>query len=211
MHVSTSTSLLLFLAAFAHTLAAPTLQGRQSIQCATADKNGSPLTGSFPTGDFVTCTYAAGEECTYFPADGSFSSGSSDCPKGIAQDPSATTDAPSSAGAAATPPPVSTPIATPSPPISISAPISLPPVSTPTPVSVSTPAGVSTPASNSTPAGVSTPAVSTPAAQTQTQTQTEANPAASASQSGGSNAAAGRGVPDVLALVAGLVGMVVLL
>ncbi|KAJ7662843.1 hypothetical protein DFH06DRAFT_1296387 [Mycena polygramma] len=72
---------------------------RQSVQCAPVDKDGTALTASAGDGDFVSCTYEGAGDCEYFPANGSFSSGSSQCPAGIAQDPSATTDAPSSAGA----------------------------------------------------------------------------------------------------------------
>jgi hypothetical protein len=74
--------------------AAPRLQRRDEIQCAPADKNGVPFTSSAPSEDdptFVTCVYEGGAGfCTYFPANGSFSSGSSDCPQGVAQDPSVT-------------------------------------------------------------------------------------------------------------------------
>ncbi|KAJ6611315.1 hypothetical protein B0H10DRAFT_2437575 [Mycena sp. CBHHK59/15] len=72
------------------TLAAATPVGRSDIQCPDTDKDGSALTGSAGSGDFVTCTYTDAGPCTYFSADGSFSSGSSTCPKGIAQDPSVT-------------------------------------------------------------------------------------------------------------------------
>ncbi|KAJ7495112.1 hypothetical protein FB451DRAFT_362886 [Mycena latifolia] len=69
---------------------------RQSIQCAPADDDGVPLSGSAPSGDFVSCEYDGGAgECTYFPAEGSFSSGSSQCPPGVAQDPSASESCPS--------------------------------------------------------------------------------------------------------------------
>ncbi|KAJ7177249.1 hypothetical protein C8R43DRAFT_507093 [Mycena crocata] len=60
------------------------------IQCAPVDDDGTALTGSAGSGDFVTCTYAGAGLCAYFPADGSFSSGGSSCPQGVAQDPSAT-------------------------------------------------------------------------------------------------------------------------
>ncbi|KAJ7169203.1 hypothetical protein C8R43DRAFT_1231804 [Mycena crocata] len=70
---------------------------RQGIQCTPVDDDGTALTGSSASGDFVTCTYAGAGPCTYFPADGSFSSGGSSCPAGIAQDPSVTTAGASSA------------------------------------------------------------------------------------------------------------------
>ncbi|KAJ7819555.1 hypothetical protein B0H14DRAFT_2836191 [Mycena olivaceomarginata] len=119
--------------------AAPRLQRRDEIQCAPADKNGVPFTSSAPSEDDPT----------------------SDCPQGVAQDPSVTTDAPSTAGADPTDPasdPASDPVSTPaaSDPASDSAsdPVSTPAASDP----VSTPA-VSTPAVSSKPA-VSTPAAS---------------------------------------------------
>ncbi|KAJ7355722.1 hypothetical protein DFH08DRAFT_1053119 [Mycena albidolilacea] len=115
----------------------------------------------------------------------SFSSGSSDCPLGVAQDPSVTTDTPSTAGADPTTPvsdPESDPVSTPaaSDPVSdpASDPISAPAVSTP---AVFTPS-VSTPA-------VSMPAVSTPA-KSSARTGAPANPtdpspSPSPSQTGG--------------------------
>ncbi|KAJ7144593.1 hypothetical protein C8R44DRAFT_725517 [Mycena epipterygia] len=90
MYGSTATSLLLFLfAAFAHTHSTHPARTAEHPDLKRAYKIGSDYKAIsiFPT--FVMCTYAAGEECTYFPADGSSSFGSSDRPKGIAQDPSA--------------------------------------------------------------------------------------------------------------------------
>ncbi|KAJ7860064.1 hypothetical protein B0H14DRAFT_2745482, partial [Mycena olivaceomarginata] len=134
--------------------AAPRLQRRDEIQCAPRRQKRHPT--------FVTCVYEGGAGfCTYFPANGSFSSGSSDCPQGVAQDPSVTTDAPSTAGADPTDPasdpasdPVSTPAASDPASDSASEPVSTPAASDP----VSTPA-VSTPVVSSKPA-VSTPAAS---------------------------------------------------
>ncbi|KAJ7027131.1 hypothetical protein C8F04DRAFT_95865 [Mycena alexandri] len=85
MRVSTVAPLLLVACA-----QAASIGRRQAIQCADVDKNGTPLTSSEPQDDLVTCTYEGAGPCTYFPANGSFSSGSSDCPAGIAQDPSVT-------------------------------------------------------------------------------------------------------------------------
>ncbi|KAJ6473334.1 hypothetical protein C8R47DRAFT_1199692 [Mycena vitilis] len=93
-----STVALLLVASCAHA-ASVGYSRRQSVQCAAVDKDGTALTASAGAGDFVSCTYEGAGECEYFPANGSFSSGSSQCPAGIAQDPSATTDAASSAGA----------------------------------------------------------------------------------------------------------------
>ncbi|KAJ7175201.1 hypothetical protein C8R43DRAFT_599417 [Mycena crocata] len=60
---------------------------RRAVNCAKVDDDGSALTGSAPgPGDFATCTYAGAGPCTYFAADGSFSSGGSSCPQGLPQD-----------------------------------------------------------------------------------------------------------------------------
>ncbi|KAJ6554103.1 hypothetical protein B0H10DRAFT_2446524 [Mycena sp. CBHHK59/15] len=131
------------------TLAAATPVGHSDIQCPDTDKDGSALTGSAGSGDFVTCTYTDAGPCTYFSADGCFSSGSSTCPKGIAQDPSVTTDAPSSVGAEPTsagaapsstssPDATCTPASVPTPAASISTPPASVSASTP-PTSASTP------------------------------------------------------------------------
>ncbi|KAF7338704.1 RmlC-like cupin [Mycena sanguinolenta] len=60
-----------------------------SVKCPPKDKTGSPLTASSTTTDeagnvFATCTYTTAGVCTFF-SDGSFSSGSSDCPQGLPQ------------------------------------------------------------------------------------------------------------------------------
>ncbi|KAJ6626708.1 hypothetical protein B0H10DRAFT_1998197 [Mycena sp. CBHHK59/15] len=63
---------------------------KRGINCASADDDGTPLTGSSSStesgNEFATCTYKDAGPCTYFFADGSFSSGSSTCPKGLPQD-----------------------------------------------------------------------------------------------------------------------------
>ncbi|KAJ7121844.1 hypothetical protein C8R43DRAFT_1112110 [Mycena crocata] len=70
------------------------LSSRQSsIQCTPVDDDGTALTGTAEAGNFIVCTYAGAGPCTYFPPDGSFASGGSSCPAGIAQDPSVTTAA----------------------------------------------------------------------------------------------------------------------
>ncbi|KAJ7860091.1 hypothetical protein B0H14DRAFT_3863884 [Mycena olivaceomarginata] len=127
---------------------------------APADKNGVRFTSSAPSEygpTFVTCVYQGGAGfCTYFPAHGSFSSGSSDCPQGVAQDSSVTTDAPSTAGADPTPPasdPASDPISTPAASDSASDPVSTPAVSTP---------AVSTPASSASAGATANPTVLSP-------------------------------------------------
>ncbi|KAJ6553273.1 hypothetical protein B0H19DRAFT_1377859 [Mycena capillaripes] len=59
------------------------------IPCPSVDNNGTALTASGPfkdpteSGDFVSCTYPAARDCTYFSADGEFHSGSSICPSNI--------------------------------------------------------------------------------------------------------------------------------
>ncbi|KAJ7710414.1 hypothetical protein B0H17DRAFT_1367 [Mycena rosella] len=91
MRTSTSTLLLALALACASVGAAPSRRD-DSINCASADDDGTALTGSAPDGTFVSCTYAGAGDCEYF-SDGSFSSGGSSCPKGVAQDaPSSTTD-----------------------------------------------------------------------------------------------------------------------
>ncbi|KAJ7455983.1 hypothetical protein B0H11DRAFT_2066500 [Mycena galericulata] len=135
MRYSTPASLLL-LAAVAH--AAPNAR-RQAVQCAATDKGGTPLTSSEGTGNFVTCIYGASGgagQCTYFPANGSFSSGSSQCPAGVPQNPSATTDALSSVGGGGSAPTSTTP---PNTDPFTSAPTTTPSVSTLTPTLASTP------------------------------------------------------------------------
>ncbi|KAJ7236784.1 hypothetical protein C8J57DRAFT_1479113 [Mycena rebaudengoi] len=114
------------------------------IQCTPTDDDGTPNTGAQPaTGedsDKIMCIYQGAGACTYFPADGSFSSGSSQCPAGIAQDPSVTElPIPGKSSAAPTPPPVSAPpppppvSSQPPPPPVSSPPVVPPPVSTPPP------------------------------------------------------------------------------
>ncbi|KAJ7467520.1 hypothetical protein FB451DRAFT_1401525 [Mycena latifolia] len=68
-------------------LAAPARLTRR-VNCTPTDDDGSALTGSSVDADdsFATCSYKDAGECTYFFADGSFSSGSSTCPKGLPQD-----------------------------------------------------------------------------------------------------------------------------
>ncbi|KAJ7065773.1 hypothetical protein C8F01DRAFT_1126586 [Mycena amicta] len=61
-----------------------------AIQCPPVDKDGTPFVSSNGDANFVRCTYQGAGPCEYFPANGSFSSGSSSCPVGIAQDPSVT-------------------------------------------------------------------------------------------------------------------------
>ncbi|KAK7691737.1 hypothetical protein QCA50_005137 [Cerrena zonata] len=53
-------------------------------QCPSTDQQQSSLTSETDvSGGFVACTYPTARICTYFKADGSFSSGSSDCPAKI--------------------------------------------------------------------------------------------------------------------------------
>ncbi|KAF7362705.1 hypothetical protein MVEN_00619800 [Mycena venus] len=68
-------------------LAVPT-PFKRGINCAAVDDNGTALTGSSAdaTNSFATCIYKGAGDCTYFFADGSFSSGSSACPQGLPQD-----------------------------------------------------------------------------------------------------------------------------
>ncbi|KAJ6579301.1 hypothetical protein B0H10DRAFT_2100486 [Mycena sp. CBHHK59/15] len=60
-----------------------------SINCASTDDDGTPLISSASStesgNEFATCTYKDAGPCTYFFADGSFSAGSSTCPKGLPQ------------------------------------------------------------------------------------------------------------------------------
>ncbi|KAJ7193106.1 hypothetical protein GGX14DRAFT_546364 [Mycena pura] len=58
-----------------------------SVKCAPTDKDNTALTGSRVADvGFAECDYKDAGPCTYFSADGSFSSGSSTCPKGLPQD-----------------------------------------------------------------------------------------------------------------------------
>ncbi|KAJ7236788.1 hypothetical protein C8J57DRAFT_1479115 [Mycena rebaudengoi] len=108
------------------------------IQCTPTDDDGTPNTGARPStgedSDKIMCIYQGAGACTYFPADGSFSSGSSQCPAGIAQDQSVTCSSaappPPPVSSQAPPPPVSS--QAPPPPVS-SPPVVSPPVSTPPP------------------------------------------------------------------------------
>ncbi|KAF8067947.1 hypothetical protein FPV67DRAFT_1494352 [Lyophyllum atratum] len=98
-----------------------------AVNCTPTDDDGTPLTSSKDAGDFVTCVYSGAGACTYFPSDGSFSSGSSACPPGLPQgaggggDPATTTPVPPPATPTPPPPP---PVTTPPPP---------PPATTPPP------------------------------------------------------------------------------
>ncbi|KAJ7154917.1 hypothetical protein C8R43DRAFT_1126301 [Mycena crocata] len=60
---------------------------KRGVNCTPTDDDGTNLTGSSVDSDnsFATCTYKAAGPCTYFFADGSFSSGSSTCPAGLPQ------------------------------------------------------------------------------------------------------------------------------
>ncbi|KAF7368251.1 hypothetical protein MVEN_00145200 [Mycena venus] len=208
MRATTLSALLLLAASHAAALA---ISRRADIQCPPTDKTGGALTATGPAVDdpgFITCTYQGSAGlCTYFPADGSFSSGGSNCPKGIAQDPSVTTDSSSIVGAA-TPPPVSAPPSTPTPTVSPSAP---PPPPVSSPPAPSSPSAVPPPVSSpSVPSPPSSPPASAPpptsssnsgGAQSQTQTQSPAP-----SQTGGA-----RGLGVSMGLVLGVVGLVVLL
>ncbi|KAJ7686379.1 hypothetical protein B0H17DRAFT_716821 [Mycena rosella] len=122
-----------------------------NINCAPVDDDGTPLTASSAdsANDFATCEYKDAGECTYFFADGSFSSGSSTCPKGLPQTggTAATTTAAAQTTTAAPPPP---PPATTSP-------------STPPPAP---------PQTTSTPPPQTTPATSTSSTETETSTAT---------------------------------------
>ncbi|KAJ7067581.1 hypothetical protein C8F01DRAFT_1228192 [Mycena amicta] len=78
---------LLVSAAVASALAIPPT--KRAVNCASTDKDGTGLTGSSATSDEAgnaldVCSYTSAGACTYF-TDGSFSSGSSTCPKGVAQ------------------------------------------------------------------------------------------------------------------------------
>ncbi|KAJ7622232.1 hypothetical protein FB45DRAFT_870445 [Roridomyces roridus] len=100
MRPSTRASLILLAFFAAQAQAAPNVAQRQvAVQCPPSDKGGVALTSSegadAGSPGLVTCTYGTtatggAGPCTFFPANGSFSSGSSQCPAGIAQDPSAT-------------------------------------------------------------------------------------------------------------------------
>ncbi|KAJ7235206.1 hypothetical protein C8J57DRAFT_1728717 [Mycena rebaudengoi] len=162
------------------------------IQCTPTDDDGTPNTGARPStgedSDKIMCIYQGAGACTYFPADGSFSSGSSQCPPGIAQDPSVTElPIPGQSSAAAPPPPVSS--APPPPPVSSQPPP--PPVSSaPPPPPVSSPPPLSTPPPNQTTNKPSITASGSPP------------PPSGAAQRLG----AGAGMGGVLALVGLLVG-----
>ncbi|KAF7309282.1 hypothetical protein MIND_00298500 [Mycena indigotica] len=138
-----------------------------AIQCAPTDKDGTPLQSSEGEGNFVRCTYEGAGPCEYFPANGSFSSGSSQCPAGIAQDTSNTTQEVSSVGsggAQQSPPASGSPATFSSPPITLqstrppgsssTAPPPPPPVSSPRPSG--SPAGSPAPSSSSTGAAAPT-------------------------------------------------------
>ncbi|KAJ7024640.1 hypothetical protein C8F04DRAFT_1270028 [Mycena alexandri] len=81
-------------------LASPT-PFKRGINCPSTDKDGTALTASSSFADsdgneFAQCTYPDAGPCAYFFADGSFSSGSSTCPKGLPQDDAS--NSPASAG-----------------------------------------------------------------------------------------------------------------
>ncbi|KAJ7149414.1 hypothetical protein C8R43DRAFT_1007045 [Mycena crocata] len=83
-------SLILFLAAtFTNAMAPPMRRGHPltipaSGYCPLTDKANATLVTESTVGAFTTCTYTgAFKMCTYFATDGSFSSGSSDCPASI--------------------------------------------------------------------------------------------------------------------------------
>ncbi|KAK6992969.1 hypothetical protein R3P38DRAFT_2801316 [Favolaschia claudopus] len=171
---------------------------RAEIQCPPQDKNGVAFTSSSPAAhdpQFITCVYQGGAGfCTYFPADGSFSSGSSQCPKGIAQDPSVTTDAPSTAGGDATP-------TSAAPPSSSSASDAAPPP--PPPVSSDSAPVPPTSASGSGAGSAPSPPPISPPSQSQSQSQSGSAPAPSQSQTGGAVASIrGVGVSVVLGVAA---------
>ncbi|KAJ7608047.1 hypothetical protein DFH06DRAFT_1379356, partial [Mycena polygramma] len=86
MRFSASTSFLLLTASVA-VFASPVRFTRRAVNCAEVDDDGSSLISSAPAPEegFALCTYQDAGECTYFGADGSFSSGSSTCPQGLAQ------------------------------------------------------------------------------------------------------------------------------
>ncbi|KAH0582109.1 hypothetical protein H2248_011766 [Termitomyces sp. 'cryptogamus'] len=107
-----------------------------AVNCPSVDDNGTPLTGSSNSGGTVTCTYQGAGACVYFPINGSFSSGSSTCPKGEPQNetetastgPPPATTAPESTTTLQAPPTISI-IPPPSPPPTIS---TIPPPPLPT-------------------------------------------------------------------------------
>ncbi|KAJ7171532.1 hypothetical protein C8R46DRAFT_1088659 [Mycena filopes] len=100
MRVVSALAPLLLAATAAH---AASVRRQAAIQCPATDKAGTPFTSSVGDGDLISCSYVGAGACEYVPADGSLSSGSPDCPVGVAQDdPSVTTDAVSSADPAAT-------------------------------------------------------------------------------------------------------------
>ncbi|KAF7312798.1 hypothetical protein MKEN_00963200 [Mycena kentingensis (nom. inval.)] len=60
-----------------------------NVACNAEDDDGTPLIASGVGDDekqFSWCEYEAAGLCTYFATDGSFSSGSSNCPEGLTQD-----------------------------------------------------------------------------------------------------------------------------
>ncbi|KAK7042486.1 hypothetical protein R3P38DRAFT_317901 [Favolaschia claudopus] len=62
------------------------------VTCASTDEAGSELTAAKFVADnsgneFAQCTYETAGVCAFFFADGSFSSGSSECPEGVPQTP----------------------------------------------------------------------------------------------------------------------------
>ncbi|KAJ7602916.1 hypothetical protein DFH06DRAFT_1257946 [Mycena polygramma] len=176
-----------------------------SITCPPVDKDGTALSESTSVKDdegneFAQCTYPSAGPCQFFFADGSFSSGSSSCPKGLPQ--VASTGAAGGGGAATTTStPAAPPVTSTTPPVvttsSTSTPIILPPSTSSTPApppasslsavdtSVSLSTSFATVFSTSTPALplssalpsdtapiVSAPAVTTPAPATPTLTPT---------------------------------------
>ncbi|KAJ7675616.1 hypothetical protein DFH06DRAFT_1466456 [Mycena polygramma] len=112
-----------------------------SITCPPVDKDGTALSESTSVKDdegneFAQCTYPSAGPCQFFFADGSFSSGSSSCPKGLPQ--VASTGAAGGGGAAATTStPAAPPVTSTTPPVvttsSTSTPIILPPTTSSTP------------------------------------------------------------------------------
>ncbi|KAF7291394.1 hypothetical protein MIND_01284000 [Mycena indigotica] len=75
---------------------------KRGVNCPGADKDGARLATSDTSRDtlgnvFAVCTYSGAGPCTYF-SDGSFSSGSSQCPKGLPQDATAAGSGASSSG-----------------------------------------------------------------------------------------------------------------
>ncbi|KAJ7866150.1 hypothetical protein B0H13DRAFT_1073045 [Mycena leptocephala] len=119
-----------------------------TITCPPVDKDGTPLTASSSFNEdgneFAQCTYKDAGPCAFFFADGSFSSGSSTCPKGLPQTGSAgggtttTTPAPPpppppTTTQAPPPPPTTTQAAPPPPPPPVTTSAALPPPPPPPP------------------------------------------------------------------------------